>query len=64
MNQKIPGVFIKENIIEKLEKSKDPVKTGVDFALDIIKEIKPHCHGLHLMTMGSIDTAKEIILKL
>lgn len=64
MNQKIPGVFIEKNIIKKLEKSKNPVNTGIDFASDIIEEIKTHCHGLHLMTMGSIETAKTIIKKI
>lgn len=64
MNQKIPGVFIEENVIEKLEKSKDPVNTGISFALEIINELKEHCHGLHLMTMGSVDTARLIIEKI
>lgn len=64
MNKKVPGVSIPEKIINKLEKSKNPEEFGIDYALEIINEIKPHCHGLHLMTMGSIKTAKIIIKKL
>jgi 5,10-methylenetetrahydrofolate reductase len=61
MNEKIPGIFIPEPLIHRLEKASDAKKECVEIACEIIRETKPMVQGVHLMAMGWEDLIPEIV---
>ncbi len=61
MNNKVPGVTVPKTIIKRLEKAKDPAKEAVTISQEIIKEIKPHIAGIHIMAMNNIKLIKQIL---
>jgi len=64
MNENVAGVFVPDNIIEELKKDKERTKsgqTGVEIAARIIKELKPLCHGIHIMPLGWDSKLPEVL---
>jgi 5,10-methylenetetrahydrofolate reductase len=61
INKNIPGVFISDKIIKRLESSSDQLEEGIKIAAELIKQIKSYCDGVHLMTMGNVGLAERII---
>jgi len=52
MNKNVAGVFVPEELINKMAKTEDKVKTGLEIAADLIKELKGMCQGVHVMAIG------------
>jgi len=52
MNKNVAGVFVPEELIEKMAAAGDKAKTGVEIAANIIKELKGMCQGVHIMAIG------------
>lgn len=52
MNKFVPGVFVPDNLIEKMEKTDDKVATCIEIASDLINEVKPYCSGVHIQSLG------------
>jgi len=61
MNAKIPNAKVPEDYIRELEQSKNQVETGVNQAAKIIREIRPHCRGVHVMALGSEEHVKTLL---
>ena len=61
MNEKIPGIFIPKETIARLEKASDAKTECVKIACELIREIKPHVQGFHLMAIGWEELIPEII---
>jgi len=49
MNANIPGVFIPETIVEKLDNASDINEESSAIAADIIESVKDMCDGIHFM---------------
>ncbi len=55
MNANVAGVHVPEEMIDELKADKEKTKagiTGVEIAARIIKECKPYCEGVHIMSLG------------
>ena len=52
MNKNVAGVFVPEELINKMAKTEDKVKTGLEIAANLIKELKGMCQGVHIMAIG------------
>lgn len=55
MNANVAGVHVPESMIEELKADKEKTKagiTGVEIAARIIRECKPYCEGVHIMSLG------------
>ena len=52
MNKNVAGVFVPEELIEKMAEAEDKAQTGIEIAADIIKELKDMCQGVHVMAIG------------
>ncbi len=52
MNKNVAGVFVPDPLIDEMKKATDKEKKGVEIAVRIIKELKPHCSGVHIMPLG------------
>lgn len=52
MNKFVPGVFVPENVIEKMEKAEDRVAACIEIASNLINQVKPYCSGVHIQALG------------
>ncbi len=61
MNKNVAGVFVPEELINKLATAEDKAGTGIGIAADIIKQLKDICHGVHIMAIGWEKRVPEIL---
>ena len=64
MNNEVPGVFIPEKLIQRMEKAGDGAEEeGVQIALELIEKIKGKqgVNGIHLMAVGWEEIVPRII---
>ena len=52
MNKNVAGVFVPEELIERMADAEDRVQTGIAIAAELIKQLKGMCQGVHLMAIG------------
>ena len=55
MNKNVAGVHIPDELINELAADKERAKagiTGIEIAARIIRECKPYCQGVHIMSLG------------
>ena len=52
MNKNVAGVFVPEELIDKMAKAEDRVATGIEIVTNLIKELKDICQGVHIMAIG------------
>ncbi len=54
LNERIPGVLVPSDLIERLEQSPSPEETGIEIALELIQQVKslPGVSGIHIMCLG------------
>ena len=52
MNKNVAGVSVPENLIQEIEQSKDKAATSIEIASCLIKQLKPMCQGIHIMSIG------------
>lgn len=61
MNKNVAGVFVPEELINKMATAEHKAQTGIGIAADIIKELKDICQGVHIMAIGWEKKVPEII---
>jgi 5,10-methylenetetrahydrofolate reductase len=61
MNKNVAGVFVPEELINRLATAKDKAQTGIGIAANLIKQLKDICHGVHIMAIGWEKKVPEII---
>jgi len=52
MNKNVAGVFVPEELINKMADAEDKARTGIEIAANIIKGLGGMCHGVHIMAIG------------
>ena len=52
MTKNVAGVFVPEELIEKMATAEDKAQMGLEIAANIIKELKDMCQGVHIMAIG------------
>jgi 5,10-methylenetetrahydrofolate reductase len=52
MNKNVSGVFVPDALIEKMTTAEDKTQMGIQIAVDLIKELKDMCQGVHIMAIG------------
>jgi len=52
LNDNVPGISVPAALIQELEEVQDRTAKSVEIGSRIIKQLKPMCHGVHLMTLG------------
>jgi methylenetetrahydrofolate reductase (NADPH) len=63
MNDNVAGISVPESIILEMEKTKkeDRKKKAVEITARTIRQVKPLCHGIHIMPLGWDELVPEII---
>jgi len=52
MNKNVAGVFVPEELINRMAEAEDKTQTGIEIAANLIKDLKDICQGVHLMPIG------------
>jgi methylenetetrahydrofolate reductase (NADPH) len=52
MNVNVAGITVPDNLIQRMQETKDKSATSVEIAAELIKELKPMCQGIHIMPIG------------
>jgi 5,10-methylenetetrahydrofolate reductase len=52
MNKNVAGVFVPDDLIDKMAKAEDKVAAGIGIAAALIRELKDICSGVHIMAIG------------
>jgi methylenetetrahydrofolate reductase (NADPH) len=52
MNKNVSGVFVPDELIEKMTTAEDKTQMGIAIAAELIKELKDMCQGVHIMAIG------------
>lgn len=52
MDESVAGVNVPPELIERMANAKSRSRTGIQIAAEIIRQVKPFCHGIHFMTLG------------
>ncbi len=52
MNRNVSGVFVPQELIDRMVAAEDKVNTGLEIAANLIKELKGMCQGIHIMAIG------------
>jgi len=61
MNKNVAGVFVPDELIDKMAEAEDKIKTGIEIAANLIKELKGISQGVHIMAIGSEKRVPQIL---
>jgi len=61
VNRHIPGLIVPDSVIDRLERSADPLREGVAIARDLVDLARQRCQGVHLMTLGRDEWIPAIL---
>lgn len=63
LNERIPGVRVPQPLIERLEKSPEPLAEGIAIARETVRQARQFCQGVHVMTLGHEERIPDILGK-
>lgn len=52
MNKFVPGIYVPEPIVKRMEETDDKVSTCLEILVDLIEKVKPICQGVHIQALG------------
>lgn len=52
LNKNVAGIYVPDDLIKEMENTKDRTATSIEIASGLIKELKPICRGIHIMSIG------------
>jgi methylenetetrahydrofolate reductase (NADPH) len=61
LNRAVPGVQIPEHIIDRLERSGEPLREGIQIAAEQVQQAQLICQGVHMMAIKREDLIPEIL---
>jgi methylenetetrahydrofolate reductase (NADPH) len=61
MNKNVSGVFVPDDLIQKMTDTEDKTATGIQVCADLIRQLKPLCQGVHIMAIGWEKKVPDII---
>ena len=61
MNKSVAGINVPQAMIDKMTKTEDKTKTGVELCANLIKDLKGMCQGVHIMAIGWEKKVPEIL---
>lgn len=63
MNGNVPGIYVPDEIINRIAKAEKPVGEGIKIAAEFIKQLKSEglCDGVHIMAIGGEKNVPRIL---
>ncbi|HPP86631.1 MAG TPA: methylenetetrahydrofolate reductase [bacterium] len=62
--KKIPGVYIPDNIVERISKADNQLDEGIKISAELIRELKTIFDGAHIMAINSEELIPNILEKI
>ena len=57
MKERVEGIDVPDAVISEMEKG----RTGVELACDLVRDIREHADGIHIMALGDVKGTNRII---
>lgn len=61
MNKFVPGIFVPESIVKKMEGTSDKVSMCKEIAADLTRQVKPYSNGVHIQALGWEKHVPDVI---
>jgi methylenetetrahydrofolate reductase (NADPH) len=61
MNKSVAGICVPQPMIDKISKTEDKTRTGIEMCAELIKSLKGMCQGVHIMAIGWEKKVPQII---
>lgn len=64
MNNNVAGISVPDSVFDELKADKEKTKagiTGIEIAARIIRECRPYCQGVHIMSLGWEAKVPELL---
>lgn len=63
MNKNVPGIFVPDELIERMKNAENKVQEGIKIAGEFIKQVKDAglCDGAHIMAIGAEENVPLIL---
>lgn len=63
MNKNVPGIFVPDELIERMKNSENKVQEGIKISGEFIREVKEAglCDGVHIMAIGAEENVPLIL---
>jgi methylenetetrahydrofolate reductase (NADPH) len=61
MNKNVAGVFVPDHLIQQMTEAENKVKTGLEITANLMRELKGHCQGIHIMAIGWEKKVPELM---
>ncbi|OAA91415.1 methylenetetrahydrofolate reductase [Clostridium ljungdahlii] len=63
MNKNVPGIFVPDELIDRMKNAEDKVQEGIKIAGEFIKTVKESglCDGVHIMAIGAEENVPLIL---
>ena len=61
IHENIPGIRVPDSVLERFQKSDDPRRTGIEFAVETMHRIEPLCAGFHVMSVREEELIPAVI---
>lgn len=61
INRNVPGVQIPQEIIDRLERAKNPLDEGIQIAAEQVQMARQLCQGVHIMAVKREDLIPQIL---
>jgi len=61
LQDKVPGIFVPDELFETLRNSKSPEEAGIDYAALLVRSYLEICDGVHLMAIRSEEKIVDVL---
>ena len=61
LNDKVPGIFVTDELFEILESAKDQEQAGLEYTAKLAKEYYDMCDGVHLIAIKAEEKLIDVI---
>lgn len=63
LHEKVPGVFVPEELFKRLESADDQAQAGIQYASELSQNLLHLCQGVHLMAIKDEEVLVEVVEK-
>lgn len=63
MNKNVPGIYVPDELIERVKNAEDKVKEGIKISGEFIRQLRQEnlCDGIHIMAIGAEENVPYIL---
>lgn len=61
LQEKVPGVFIPEELFKTLEGAADPAAAGIEYCAQLSRKLLSMCQGVHLMAIKNEEVLIDVV---